>query len=444
MITQKWKSRRVGFMLAGLVVVGLAVGLAIDLVQDYLHPARTRPTQVEKLEIALQGELELERSVQALKDCILRGDYAYSEDFVKHLDGIDRAVYMYRSHGVLGEEEQEALRQLYEALPKYQAAIHAVRRLRSADAPISEIDMAVKGQDRPISAAFRELEAASSVPNAFSGHLLRGVVVLFMCVALSGTLLFFSFAWPTSLTERSSGDDQSLQDLSSRILRWEEEKGEKAFSALHDKVCQSLSGVMYLLKGAEHLASRATDAALRSTLEPIIPSLQLALQDTLTVALELRPAGVQESSLLGTLEAIWVECLARKPSFGILARTHLEEEDIPDKLKQVILRIARVTLAWAGQETGTRQLVWDLAREQDRLHLSVQILRGREASRVVASSRADGSSPPYLPDVVRAHILLSGGTSDGVHDIAGGQAILATWPLAAEVSEIPCRSRGGT
>ncbi len=429
MVTNKQnvKSRHVGFMVMGLFFVGLAVGLAIDLLQDFVSPARTQPTQLQKRELALWGDLELERAVQALKDCILRGESIYSEDFTRHMGEVDRIALKYRSWGALDQKEGEALRKLEEALPKYQTAIYEVRRMRAAEVPVTQIDMAVKGQDRPVSAAFRELEAAVSDPNAFGRHLFRGAAVVFLCAALAVTLLYFSFALPLHRSAISGGDDRSLRELSSRIVRWEEDKESKAFSALHDRVCQSLTAVMYLLKGAEH-ADRA-NASFRSNVEPIIPSLQVAIRETLAIALDLRPPRLQESGLLGTLESVWADCVARRPGFEIVPRIRLKEEDVAEELKPVILRIARMAFDWAVQKSERGQLIWHLEREQNQIRLSVQVLCEDGAARVKASAGTSGAAPSDLAEVIRARIVMSGGTSDGVYDIHEGQAMCAIWPL---------------
>jgi signal transduction histidine kinase len=429
MIEQKLKLRHPGFALLGLFLAGLTVGLTVDLARDMVHPARARTAQLQKLEIALQGDLELERAVQALKDCILRGDAAYSEDFVRHLHRIDQAVLTYRSSGPLDPQEQEALTRLYEALPKYQAAIYSVRQMRATDAPINEIDMAVKGRDRPIAAAFHELEAAASGPNEYEHHLFHGVAVVFMCMALSSTLLYFSFGSTAQVRTRSGDHDQTLKELSDRIICWEEERESRAFSVLHDGVCQSLSAVMYLLKSAERPPCERTSATRESNLEPVVPSLQDAIRSTLEIALDLRPPRLQESGLLATLDSLWAQCWKRHPGLQIVPRILLHEEDVPRELKPVILRIARTAVEWAIQQPRTSRLVWNLARDQSQIHLSIGFLRSTSALGLEA--RNGHILPPSdLTDAILARILLAGGASEGVRDIANGQEMLAVWRAA--------------
>jgi signal transduction histidine kinase len=270
------------------------------------------------------------------------------------------------------------------------------------------------------------LDEATSDPNAFGRSVFRGAAVVILCAVLAATLLYFSFAALAHQRESFGGDGRSMRELSNRIMRWEEEKASRAFSVLHDKVCQSLSAIMYLLKGAEHFASDRANASFRSSVEPIIPSLQVAIREILAVALDLRTPRLRESGLLETLESVWADCVVLRPGLEIAARGRLKEEDVPGELKPVILRIARMTLDWADQEFATRGLIWDLAREESQIRLSVQVLRGTEVRRVgtpITRTQSD------LAEAIRARIVLSGGASDGVRDIPGGQTMLASWPL---------------
>jgi hypothetical protein len=425
MISQNLKSLQFRCMAAGLLLAGLAGGLTIDILRDFMYPERAQPRQLEKRELALRGDLELERAVQALKDCILRGEPAYSEDFSRHMEEVDRAAFQYRAWGSLDQEEEEALGKLSEALPRYRAAIYSVHRMHAQDAPITEIDTMVKGEDRPISAAFRKLEVAASDPSAFGRSIFREAAVVTLCAALAAALLYFSFAARVHQGEDFGGGGRSLRELSNRVMRWEEEKESKAFLVLHDKVCQSLSAIMYLLKGAEHFTPDRANASFRSNVEPIVPSLQVAIREILAVALDLRPPRLQESGLLETLESVWADCVVLRPGLDIVARGRLREDDVPAELKPVILRIARMTLDWADQTT--RRLTWDLAREQGQIRLSVQVDSRRETGHV---GTPVATLPSDLADAIRARIVLSGGVSDGIREVPGGQSMLASWPLA--------------
>jgi len=432
MDSQRLESLQFGFMAFGFLLAGLAGGLAIDVARDFIYPDRAEPQRMEKRQLALRGDLELERAVQDLKDSVLRGDSAYSEDFLRHMEEVDRASALYRASGVLDQREEDALRKLDETLPRYQESIYAIRRMRADDAPITEIDRIVKGRDRPISAAFAELEAYTSDSNAPGGALIREAALVLICASFAVVLLYVSFGSTAHRRAGARSHDRTLQELSNRIVRWEEEREAKAFSVLHDGVCQSLSAVMYLLKSAERASSDRAAATLKPSLEPVVPSLQSAIRQTLAIALDLRPPTMQESGLLMALDSFWSECQERHPALQIVARTWLNEADVPRELKPVILRIARMTMDWLIQQSGMHRLAWDLARDRAQIRLSVRFLQGTDFLRGTAARNLDArgdhcSLRAELADAILARILLVGGTSEGIRDIAGGQELTAVW-----------------
>jgi hypothetical protein len=433
MTAQKLKFRRFGSMAVGLLLAGLTAGLSIDLVRDSMHPAAPQLSQMDKRQLALLGGLELERAVQAFKDCILRGDSAYSAEFNRHMEEVERAVLLYRASGTLNSDEQETLSRLQEVVPRYRTAIYVVRRMHGESATINEIDSAVKGADRPISAAFDQLEvdASDQVSSRIAPSPSRRAVGALLCAGLASIFfLHFAFASSGHPDEGAGGDDRSLKELSMRMMRWEEAKEAKAFSVLHDGVCQSLSAIMYLLKSGESFAADRSNASLRSLVEPIIPSLQAAICETRAIALDLCPPRLQESGLRGTLDSVLDDCQARRPDIRIVSRTFVEESDVPELLKPVILRIARMTSDWAFQESSIHELSWELKRQQDQIRLTVQFLFGAEGGGVGTSAGPSQETSLDLPHVIRARVILSGGTSGGVREIPGGLALIATWPLA--------------
>jgi hypothetical protein len=433
MAVQRVKFQRFGSMAIGLLLTGLTAGLSIDVVRDFIHPARAQPAQTDKHQLALWGGLELERAVQALKDCILRGDSAYSAEFDRHMEEVERAAFLYGATEPLDWEERETLRKLQQVVPQYRAAIYTVDRMRGRNASISEIDAAVKGADRPVSAAFDQLQTETSERISSRTAALGEAAGVLLCAALAAFFLYFALA-NSSLSEQSAeGVDRSLRELSMRMMQWHDERDAKAFSVLHDGVCQSLSAVMYLLKSGESLADKS-NASFRSLLEPIIPALQGAIRETRAIALNLGPPRLHECGLREALDPVWRDCQVRRPDIGVVPRTLVEEGDVPEELKQVIVRIAGMASDWAVQEPALRQLWWELKREQDQIRMSVQLLFAIRAGDLGSSARRSQEPPSDLPDAIRARVILSGGASDGVCAISGGLALNATWPLVAPLS----------
>lgn len=72
---------------------------------------------------------------------------------------------------------------------------------------------------------------------------------------------------------------------------------------------------------------------------------------------------MQDAGVLATLQSLWVDSRVRNPSLTIESRVLLDERDIPDGLKPVVLRIARMTLDFAEQTPSPCCVAWVLERD---------------------------------------------------------------------------------
>ena len=399
--------------------LAFAVGTAIDVARDFHRQSEVRQAASQKGQLALQGELELGRAVQDFKDCLLRGDPSYCEDFDRHIQAVDRTVTLYGAQGAQQPHEGTVLAALRQALSGYRSAVNEVRDLQSRHATIQEIDYLVKGEDRPVAAGLSELAILSS-----SGHSeWRVPIVQAFCLTLytilSALLLYLTFQPAIHLGRRSHETAQSLRQLSNRMIEWDEDKKAKAFVRLHDGVCQSLAAIMYFLKSTPQVA-----AGSHYPLSETIPSLQAVIQDARAVALQLRPPRMQEAGLLATLRSLWVDSKALNPALVIKPRTRLEESDIPEGLKPVILRIAQMTLDFAEQNLSACRLAWVLERDGQTLCLSIEMTGDAPLSSEQPSPNATALN---LLEAIRARVVLSGGNSDSTSDVAGRRTIVCSW-----------------
>lgn len=411
---------------ASVVLLAMLASWTADAVRKVQNSEQIARIRADKREIAMQGALELERAVQDFKDCILRGDTIYNADFYKHLQAVEAATASYQAAGPLNTDEKYLLQDLSDAVPRYRAAIYTVTQMRERNASIAEIDAAVKGGDRPISAAFAQLESIGGDSAQGSALMLWGARPEILFAALSGVLFMFTLGGRFSPWRSPEVQEYSLRDLTNRAIRWEEEKASRAFSKLHNGVCQSLSAIMYMMtRVSQHGESNLRSQACGES-EPIIPSLQAALRETLLIARDLRPPTVGYSGLVETLDSIWFDNRSQVTGLDIDASTSLRERDVPDELKPTILRLAFMSMEWSAQFPRGSKLQWDLCRHDDELRLSIR----RVGAGIECSENFRTHGAPFLWEAIRARVILAGGCCAGSRRIPGGQEILATWPAA--------------
>src|SRR5882762_6465183 len=348
---------------------------AIDVVRDFNRQSDIRQAESSKRDLALLGEVELGHAVQDFRDCLLRGDssYSYCEDFNPHIQAVDRTVSLYAAQGAQQPDERKVFEALRQALAVYHSALADLRDMQNRHATIQEMDGVVKGEDRPVAAGLGELAALSSSRHSGWRVPLGQAFGLMVYTTLAGLFLYLTFRSPGQPDMRSHENAQSVRRLSNRMMEWEEDKEAKAFVRLHDGVCQSLAAIMYLLRSTQPVAAGGQYPLCDRIPEPVIPSLQAVIQDARAVALQLRPPRMQQAGLLATLDSLWVDSRALYPTLLIKPRALIEERDIPDGLKPVILRIAQMTLDFAAQDPSACRVAWLLERSGEMLRLSIDM-----------------------------------------------------------------------
>jgi two-component system NarL family sensor kinase len=244
--------------------------------------------------------------------------------------------------------------------------------------------------------------------------------------SLAALLLYLTFR---SSIRRSHETAQLIRQLSNRMMEWEEDKKAKAFERLHDGVCQSLAAIMYLLRSTQRVAIGGQYPLTEVIPEPVIPSLQAVIQDARAVALQLRPPRMQQAGLLATLNSLWVDSKALYPTLLIRPRALIEERDIPEGLKPVILRIAQMTLDFAAQNSSACRVAWLLERSGEMLRLSIDMaVDDAHASPQQSPQQASPSATTLNPlEVIRARVALSGGSSEWVTNVTGRRTIVSNW-----------------
>jgi hypothetical protein len=392
-----------------LVLLALAIGTGIRVVRDFNRQSDLWQAQAQKRQLALVGELELGRAVQDFKDCLLRDDTSYCDDFDRHIRAAGNTVTLYGAQSAQQPDERRVLDALRNALAVYRSALDEVRSMQSRHATIQEIDSVVKGDDRPVAAGFSELAALSLSTNP-SGHVpLDQAFWLLVYTSLVALSLYMTFR---SSMRRSHETAQLVRQLSNRMMEWEEDKMAKAFERLHDGVCQSLAAIMYHLRGTQ---------------EPVIPSLQAVIQDARAVALQLRPPRMQEAGLLATLSSLWVDTRVLCPTLLIKPRALIEEGDIPEGLKPVILRIAQMTLDFAMQNPDVCRVAWLLERNDEMLQLSIDMVDDHVSPQRSAQQPSPSATALNPLEAIRARVALSGGSSEWVTDVAGHRTMVSNW-----------------
>ncbi|WP_303907950.1 GAF domain-containing sensor histidine kinase [Thiohalomonas denitrificans] len=169
----------------------------------------------------------------------------------------------------------------------------------------------------------------------------------------------------------ASDSESELQDFSRQRLSVQEGERQRIAAELHDGIGQNLAAVKYLLEGAllEHGKSNGTVA--RDTLTTTLHSVQSTIDEVRRVAMDLRPAMLDDLGLQPTLA--WF-CRQFREIYRPL-RVHLQfgldEDDLDPGLRVPIYRICQEALNNIAKHAKAKCAEVSLTFENGRLLLRI-------------------------------------------------------------------------
>jgi len=147
----------VGFGLAVLMAVGIALLSLSQLENINSHWRQFESVELSKEAAVSNGQVELGNGVHHFKNFILRGG-DYEQKFTHDMDGIEKELAAYRSHGALSANEEQIVKAILAATQNYRDTMKTLVEMHAAGAKAADMDKAVKGADKAISEGFGKLK----------------------------------------------------------------------------------------------------------------------------------------------------------------------------------------------------------------------------------------------------------------------------------------------
>lgn len=143
-----------------LIVIGLTILISILSYQGF---KKVQSTWTDFEQVTLQKRAYIEEASNALgggihyfKNYILRGG-DYEGKFNQHMDTIVESANKYKSVGVITKEELAEINNILAGVKVYKQSMASAVELRESKKPIAEIDASIKGADKPLNQALKEL-----------------------------------------------------------------------------------------------------------------------------------------------------------------------------------------------------------------------------------------------------------------------------------------------
>jgi len=130
-----------------------------------------------------------------------------------------------------------------------------------------------------------------------------------------------------------------LRNLSKRILVAHEEESKRIGQELHDGIAQTLSAIKYRTEAVMVQTVRNKEDKDISSFEPIVTTIQGAVEELRRIIMNLRPTILDDLGLIPTISWFVREFQAIHSAILIEKEINIQENDVPESLKIVIFRI---------------------------------------------------------------------------------------------------------
>lgn len=138
--------------------------------------------------------------------------------------------------------------------------------------------------------------------------------------------------------------NEELRQIPSKLIAVLEEERKRLASELHDSIGQTLAAIKFRVEMILDLIDGGDCAAVSHHLEQFVPILQHSIEETRSIYMGLRPPMLDSVGLLATLEWLRRECMKLYPDRHVEFKTEVAEDEIPERLKMNIFRIAQEAL----------------------------------------------------------------------------------------------------
>jgi signal transduction histidine kinase len=216
--------------------------------------------------------------------------------------------------------------------------------------------------------------------------------------------------------------EQTLRQLSVRLLQTQDEERRRIARELHDATGQKLAALAINLSSI-HQSAEALDPAARAVLTESLVLLDRIVQEVRTLSYLLHPPLLDERGLTSALRW-YVEGFTQRSGIHVDVDVSPDLQRLPREVETAVFRIVQEGLTNAHRHSESATAAIQLCADQANVSLVV-----RDAGKGFPSRQADGAAMVGVGLVgMRERVKQLGGRMD-IESGAGGTAIRVTLPL---------------
>ncbi len=220
--------------------------------------------------------------------------------------------------------------------------------------------------------------------------------------------------------------NETLRDLSSRLLSAHEEERKKIAGEIHDTLGSCLSGIKFKVENILQQVRKGANAETES-LSTVIPIIQEGIEECRRMQMDLRPAILDDLGLLPTLSWFCRRFQTIYSSIRIEREIGIEEDEIPNAFKIVVYRVTQEAMNNIAKHSEANLVRLSLRKRDKKLEFVIQD-NGQGFNMEKAGLRESTMRGLGLSSM-RERVELSGGLFTIESRKGAGTLIRASWPL---------------
>jgi len=216
---------------------------------------------------------------------------------------------------------------------------------------------------------------------------------------------------------------EQLRDVSFKLLLAEETERKRIAQEIHDGIAQHWATVkMRVERILDQLGKE-----IATPLQDILPIIQVGLEETRRIQMNLRPALLDDLGILATISWFCREFQKAHPAIRVETKIDVQENDFSKPVKTVIYRLLQEALNNISKHSKTTLVTLALQKKESAIELLIQDRgQGFELDAVLSlKSYEKGLGLSGMKE--RTH--LSGGSFSIESTKGVGTTIQASWPL---------------
>ncbi len=214
-----------------------------------------------------------------------------------------------------------------------------------------------------------------------------------------------------------------LREVSFKLLLAEETERKRIAQEIHDGITQHWATVKLRVERILHQLSKE----IATPLKDILPIIQVGLEETRRIQMNLRPALLDDLGILATLNWFCREFQKAHPAIRVETKIDAQEDDISNPVKTVIYRVLQEALNNISKHSKTTLVNLTLQKKGGTIEFIIQDHgQGFELNAVLSHKNYEkGLGLSGMKE--RTH--LSGGSFEIESTQGIGTTIRASWPL---------------